>query len=342
MRVVVYGAGAVGGVVGGMLHRAGHEVVLIARGDHHDAIAADGLTLEMPEGTEQLAIAVTDDPAGADLDRPSVVLLGMKSQHTEPALQRLAAVAPPQTPVVCMQNGVENERRALRLFANTYGMVVMSPTSHLRPGVVQAHSSPVSGLLDLGRYPTGSDDTAHELSAALKSATFGSLVLDDVMRWKYRKLLNNLVNAVDALCGPAAGGSELVRRARREGETVLSAAGIAFASREEDLARRRDDVRILPHRERALVGRIVVAERGAAHRLDRVGLPERGDRAARAGVGGADPGQRATPARSRPAGSHRGRTGPGRPRRAPGSGRRGGVGPGLSLCCQSSHGRDPS
>jgi 2-dehydropantoate 2-reductase len=233
-------------VVGGMLHRAGHEVLLIARGDHHDAIAADGLTLEMPEGTERLAIAVTDDPAAADLDRPSVVLLGMKSQHTEPALQRLAAVAPPQTPVVCMQNGVENERRALRLFANTYGMVVMSPTSHLRPGVVQAHSSPVSGLLDLGRYPTGSDDTAHELSAALKSATFGSLVLDDVMRWKYRKLLNNLVNAVDALCGPGAGGSELVRQARREGEAVLSAAGIAYASREEDLARRRDDVRILP------------------------------------------------------------------------------------------------
>jgi len=246
VRIVVYGAGAIGGVVGGLLHRAGHEVVLIARGAHFEAIADAGLRLETPEGTETLRVRVFDDPAKAELERRSIVLLGMKSQHTEAALQRLAAVAPRDTAVVCMQNGVENERRSLRLFANTYGLVVMSPTSHLAPGVVQAHSAPITGLLDVGRYPSGVDDTAIELADALRSATFRSEALIDVMRWKYGKLITNLSNAVTALCGPGAAGSELVRHARNEGETTLRAAGIDFATPEEELARNGGDVKVLP------------------------------------------------------------------------------------------------
>ena len=58
----------------------------------------------------------------------------------------------------------------------------------------------------------------------------------DIARWKYRKLLMNLGNAVQALC--AAGGGELVRRAQQEGEACLRAVGIAFASEAEDRQRR--------------------------------------------------------------------------------------------------------
>ena len=57
MRFVVYGAGAIGGVVGGRLAEAGHEVVLIARGEHHDAIRVDGLRLVVPDG-EVVTVAV--------------------------------------------------------------------------------------------------------------------------------------------------------------------------------------------------------------------------------------------------------------------------------------------
>jgi 2-dehydropantoate 2-reductase len=60
------------------------------------------------------------------------------------------------------------------------------------------------------------------------------------MRWKYRKLLMNLANAVEALCGPAARGSALALEAQREGGAVLEGAGIAVASAEEDRARRGD------------------------------------------------------------------------------------------------------
>ena len=59
-----------------------------------------------------------------------------------------------------LQNGVANEPTLLRWFANVYGICVMAPTAHVEPGIVQANSAPISGLLDIGRYPHGVDDTA--------------------------------------------------------------------------------------------------------------------------------------------------------------------------------------
>jgi 2-dehydropantoate 2-reductase len=76
----------------------------------------------------------------------------------------------------------------------------------------------------------------------LSKSTFESVPRADIMRWKYRKLLMNLGNAVEALCSrdDADALAELTRRARREGDAVLAAAGIAVASRDEDRERRGD------------------------------------------------------------------------------------------------------
>jgi 2-dehydropantoate 2-reductase len=98
----------------------------------------------------------------------------------------------------------------------------------------------VSGLLDLGRYDSGVDDMAQAIADTIDATTFQSVARPDIMRWKYRKLLMNLANAVEALAGPAARGSDLAREAQREGTEVLEAAGIAVASAEEDRARRGD------------------------------------------------------------------------------------------------------
>jgi len=117
---------------------------------------------------------------------------------------------------------------------------VLCPASHLRPGVIVAHSAPVTGLFDLGRYPSGVDDVAEAIAEALQASTFESLPRPDIMRWKYRKLIMNLTNAIEALSGPEGRESALAREARREGEAVLQAAGVAVASVEEDRARRAD------------------------------------------------------------------------------------------------------
>jgi len=240
VRFVVLGAGAVGGVVGGRLFQYGQDVVLIARGEHGQVTAKNGLTLASAQGVVTLPIPVAASPDAVDWSAGDVVLLAVKSQDTEEALRQLAASASSALPVICLQNGVANEPAALRRFANVYGVDVMCPAAHLEPGVVVAESSPVTGLLDMGRYPQGLDATAEAVAAALSQSTMESVPRPDIMRWKYTKLISNLINAVDALCGPDGRSSRLAQMARQEGRAVLEAAGIAFASEEEDRARRGD------------------------------------------------------------------------------------------------------
>jgi len=243
VRIVIYGAGAIGGVLGARLFENGQEVVLIARGPHYEAIRDHGLRVETPEGDAVVAVPVVDTPAAVDWRPGDIVVLGMKTQDTVEALAALAAAGAHGVPVACAQNGVESERMALRMAADVYGICVMCPAAHLRPGVVQAFSLPVPGILDVGRYRQGSDAVAESLAAAFRTATFHADARPDIMRWKYTKLLMNLGNAVEALSGPSARASEIARRARREGIAALTAADIDFVSDDDFVARRGDLIR---------------------------------------------------------------------------------------------------
>jgi 2-dehydropantoate 2-reductase len=248
MRFVVLGAGAIGGAVGGRLFQQGFDVTLVARGEHGRALRS-GMVLEDPKETVSLPIRAVEDVADVswegDADGDPVVLLAVKGQHTDQALaQLMGASTPPTTPIVCMQNGVENERRALRHFPRTFGMCVMCPASQLHPGVVQVHSAPVSGLLDLGCFPRGLNAQAQAMADAIDATTFESVARPDIMRWKYRKLLMNLANAVEALCGPGARFSPLAKEVQREGKEALAAAGIEAVSSEEDRERRGDHLQM--------------------------------------------------------------------------------------------------
>ena len=246
MRYVIYGAGAVGGVIGGRLFQAGHDVVLIARGAHLDAIRRDGLRFESPSGDETLAIAAAGQPSEVDFRDGDVVILAMKAQDTSDALDALRASAGDAIPVFCAQNGVANERMALRRFANVYGVMVMLPATHLEPGVVQANASNKTGILEIGRYPEGVDDLARAVAAEVTSADFSSNAVERVMRWKYAKLLGNLNNSVQAACGPGSDIADITARLRDEALACYQAAGIDCATADEMRARRSDTVRFDP------------------------------------------------------------------------------------------------
>ena len=247
VRFIVYGAGAVGGAIGGRMFQHGHDVTLIARGAHYEALRADGLRVVDAEHDVTLPVPAVRGPADINWRADDVAILGMKTQDTEDALRELAAVAPPTIAVACAQNGVENERLALRHFADVYAICVMLPASHLEPGVVEVSSIPTTGLLDLGRYPDGLDDRAHAIAGALATSTFESIPRPDVMRWKYCKLLMNLANAAQALCGSADPDvGEIARRARSEAAAVLRAANIDVATQDEDRERRGDRLKPTP------------------------------------------------------------------------------------------------
>lgn len=243
---MVYGAGAVGGVVGARLHLAGVPTTLVARGDHLRAIREHGLHLDTGDGVETAHAPATDTAADVDWTDDTVVLLAVKSHQTPVALDDLAAHAPPGTAVVCLQNGVANEAAVLRRFAATYAICVMLPSLHLEPGTVVQKCTPVPGILDVGRFPGGTDAVTEAVAGDLRAAGFHSEPRPDVMAWKHRKLLVNAAGDVSALFPPGPEAEELARLVTAEGEAVLAAAGIAVVSAAEDAERRGDILRPRP------------------------------------------------------------------------------------------------
>ena len=240
MRYIVVGAGAIGGTIGGRLHQAGRDVVVIARGAHGEAIRRTGLRLRDPEGEAVLDIACVAAPHDMAWRPDDVVVVATKTHDADAALTAVADAAPASVAVVCATNGLEAERLALRRFESVHGLCVMLPAAHLEPGEVAAYSAPVSGILDVGAYPDGHDDLDAQVAADLSTATFASEPIGDVMARKRQKLLLNLANVLDAACPPGSDTSDIYAAARAEAEACFAAAGDPVASDEEDMARRKE------------------------------------------------------------------------------------------------------
>jgi 2-dehydropantoate 2-reductase len=239
MRYVILGPGAIGATIGGRLAEGGCDVTLVGRGAHAAAVRRNGLVLAMPDRVSRLPIRMlTVDELR--LSAADVLILAVKSQDTAPLLNQLAAVGVEagvrvdDLPVFCAQNGIANEDAALRCFSRVYGVCVNVPATHLEPGVIEAAGSPVSGILQLGRYPAGPpDDLVRAVAADLGRCGLTSSVHADVMPWKRAKLLSNLANALQVLCtggfqrrAPDDGAlGEVMARLRAEASACFTAAG---------------------------------------------------------------------------------------------------------------------
>lgn len=244
VRYVIIGAGAVGGTIGGLMAEAGHDVVLVARGAHLDALRTGGLHLTTADGARVVHAPVAAGPQDVELRIGDVLVLAVKSQDTAATTAQWAdlPVAGGRTAgedllLVCAQNGVDNERTALRRFARVAGMCVWLPATFLEPGRVSAAGSPVAGVLTLGSVPVGEPDPdLKTLGTDLEAAGFRAPVVHDVLAWKYAKLLSNLGNAVEALCGSVRGPAarELLDATVAEAHRALAAAGITPTPAEQE------------------------------------------------------------------------------------------------------------
>lgn len=240
MRFIIYGLGAVGGAIAAALTRSGSEVVGIARGRMLDAVSADGLLFRTPAGTEKVRFAVVAGPDEIAFRPDDAVLLTMKSQDTDEAIAALVRAGVSEQAVFCFQNGLNNERLALRHFANVYGVTVMIPADYTVPGEVVCYGTPRHGLFDIGRYPSGLDERAEALIAALDGANFAAFPMDDVQRSKRGKLIENLGNVVDAAMGPDSDrGGALMDAVRDEARAVFRAAGLEWKEIDRNEPRRK-------------------------------------------------------------------------------------------------------
>lgn len=106
MRIAIFGAGGIGGYLGGRLSQAGEEVVLIARGEHLQAIKEHGLRVDSIKGDFVATPALaTDNPTEAE--PVDAVILGVKAWQVLDAAKAMRPMIGPETVVVPMQNGVE-------------------------------------------------------------------------------------------------------------------------------------------------------------------------------------------------------------------------------------------
>ncbi|MCY3626426.1 MAG: ketopantoate reductase family protein [Gammaproteobacteria bacterium] len=231
MRFIVFGAGGVGGSIGARLHLKKYDVVFIARGTHGEILQSDGLRFVSPAHDVRVQVPTVLHPRDVDWRDEDVVLLCVKSQQTEAALGDLRAASHDAIPVICCQNGVANESMALRNFSHVYAMCVMLPAEHLEPGTVISFADSAAGSLNMGRFPSGTDETANAVTAALRVAGFLSEADATVMRFKYAKLLMNLGNGVQAACGEWS--HDIGETLKNEALTVLEAEGIDVATFED-------------------------------------------------------------------------------------------------------------
>src|SRR5450759_3514359 len=182
-KVAVMGAGAVGCYFGGMLARAGHEVVLIARPHHVEAIAGAGLRMETKTFDEQVHLTASSEPSA--VQGAKLVLFCVKSLDTESAGAQIQPHLAPDALVLTLQNGVDNADRLRTVLTGTTvaAAVVYVATEMAGPGHVKHHgrgelviepcsaSEAVAQALIAAGVPT-------EISSNVRGALWAKLILN--------------------------------------------------------------------------------------------------------------------------------------------------------------------
>lgn len=278
MEVVVFGAGSLGSLVGGLLDRV-HDVTLVGRNPHMQAVRADGLQVTGVESFVGHPDATTD---GTDLEAELAVVT-VKSFDTTTAAETLATGS--FDGVLSLQNGIGNEAV---LAEHLDGPVLAGSATH---GAVLREPREVEwtgrGDVALGTWRPDETPLLGRVAAAFDEAGLDPRVVDDMRRELWLKLaVNTAINPITALVraengavrnGPAGtiardAAREAARTARAEGvdvsdaeavervETVAAAtAGNRSSMLQDVTAGRRTEID-------QLTGAVV--DRAAAHDLD--------------------------------------------------------------------------
>jgi 2-dehydropantoate 2-reductase len=187
MRIVIVGAGGVGGFFGAKLARAGEAVTVIARGTHLAAIRRDGLRVRSSiEGEYVAKPDAVDDVQG--LPAADAVLLCVKSFDTDEALGAIAPVVGPETIVVSLQNGVDAPERIAARFgeAHALGGVAYVFATIEAPGVI-AHR--FLGRIALGELDGSMTPRAERLRDAFTGAGIPVDLTREIRRVMWEKYL---------------------------------------------------------------------------------------------------------------------------------------------------------
>ena len=168
MNILVMGSGGIGGYFGAKLCRAGLAVTFVARGAHLEAIRKNGLRIKSAaDGEFVVTCPATDDPGGAGV--ADLILFCVKSYDTEAAAQAIRPAVGPDTAILCLQNGVDNEEKIGGIVGpdHVLGGAAYILATIESPGVI-AHA--FCGKIVFGELDGGDTPRARRILEALRSA----------------------------------------------------------------------------------------------------------------------------------------------------------------------------
>ncbi|MHA2142104.1 MAG: ketopantoate reductase family protein [Candidatus Thorarchaeota archaeon] len=247
MRSVVYGAGAIGSVLGARLHRAERNVTLVARPNHANRINQKGLRVS---GIEEYIVNVNATSESSIVEGADLVFLTVKTQDTKTAVEEFSPYLDDSATVVSLQNGVQNPEIIASIIGEERVVpgVVRFMASYLKPGDVEYTWK---GNCIIGEMSGVITDRIKQISEYMSSAiqTHSSTNIEGDM---WTKLILNLINLPLALTGisfPFGFKDKYVRHiteaAWSEGIDVVKAAGIKVDYQDLDtwLGLLKDDAR---------------------------------------------------------------------------------------------------
>jgi 2-dehydropantoate 2-reductase len=236
MRILVIGAGALGGYFGGCLLRAGRDVTFLVRPRRAEQLARDGLRVSSPHGDFTIpARTILADAISEPFD---LILLAVKSYSLEEAMEQFAPAVGPATAILPVINGMSHIDRLTTRFGTDRvlgGMAIISATLDADGRVVQL--LPAHNLV-FGELAGGFSDRSRALLAVLDGAGFDVRASDVIMQDMWEKWAALATNAGitclmrasigDILASP--GGHDAITRLFHECSAIAEAAGFALRS----------------------------------------------------------------------------------------------------------------
>lgn len=269
MRILVYGAGAVGGFLGGILTAAGADVTLVARGAQHDAMKGKGLILEGPRSGRPEPVTVRVCRPGEEQPPYDLIVVGLKSHQIAGAAAHIVKLLARDGAILLGQNGLpywyfeklESPLRGSRLvsvdpdgtLAKTIpidavvGGVMNKPADLVEPGRIRLADQATDRLV-IGELDNRITPRLAAIKAVIEPAGWPVVITDNIRAVKWRKLLSNAVfNPLGALTQSSArqiGDYEPTRRvAQRMMEEVLAVAASVGIQPDMNAEAMLDDVR---------------------------------------------------------------------------------------------------
>ena len=229
-RFIIFGAGAVGSMLGGTLAKNGFDVILVGRKEHVDKIKNSGLKLIKESEEWSQKIEAVTNISEVVLKNGDLICLTIKSARNGEFI-KLAQTSQldKNIPVCVFQNGVRNETVVGEYFVNVYGGIVKMTSAMLKPGEILYKRE---GRIIIGKYPEGIDDTVINIVDVLDRCGFKASVSATLEAERWLKLLINLVNLPVSLVkrNEHEKGEflDVQRNLISEGMSVLDKSGISY------------------------------------------------------------------------------------------------------------------